>query len=185
MALDNPESKVYVLIGTPALFKQIVPPFNVGFGNGLTTIVIVCVVAQTPAVGVKVYVVVAILFIPGDQVPVIPLVEVVGKAAKAYPEQIGPTAAKVGTVFGVTVTVIVCVVAHCPADGLKVYVVVVVLLNTGDQTPVMPLVDVVGNVVTVPEQIGPTGAKAGVIIGFTVMVIVVVVAQSPAVGVKV
>ena len=36
------------------------------------------------------------MFNAGAQVPVIPLVEVVGKAVKAAPEQIGATAAKVG-----------------------------------------------------------------------------------------
>ena len=40
------------------------------------------------------------LFNAGDQVPVIPLVEVVGKADKVAPEQIDATAAKVGVVEG-------------------------------------------------------------------------------------
>ena len=60
------------------------------------------------------------LFRAGDQVPVIPLVEVVGKADKLPPEQIGVTAAKVGVTFGFTVIVNVVVVAHCPAVGVKV-----------------------------------------------------------------
>ena len=34
----------------------------------------------------------------GDHVPVMPLVEVVGNAGMTVPEQIGPTAAKVGVV---------------------------------------------------------------------------------------
>ena len=58
------------------------------------------------------YVVVVVLFSAGDQVPVIPLVDVVGKAAKAVPEQIGATAVKVGVTFGVTVIDNVVVVAH-------------------------------------------------------------------------
>ena len=58
------------------------------------------------------YVVVVVLFSAGDQVPVIPLVDVVGKAANAVPEQIGATAVKVGVTFGVTVIVNVAVVAH-------------------------------------------------------------------------
>ena len=58
------------------------------------------------------YVVVVVLFSAGDQVPVIPLVDVVGKAAKAVPEQIGATAVKVGVTFGVTLIVNVVVVAH-------------------------------------------------------------------------
>jgi hypothetical protein len=62
----------------------------------------------------------------------------------------------------------------------------VVLFNAGDQVPVMPLLDVVGNADKVaPEQIAATGVKVGVTFGLTVMVIVAVVAQSPAVGVNV
>ena len=60
------------------------------------------------------------LFRAGDQVPLIPLVEVVGNADKVAPEHIGATAAKVGVTFGLTVIVNVVVVAHCPAVGVKV-----------------------------------------------------------------
>ena len=63
---------------------------------------------------------VAVLFKAGPQVPVIPLLEVVGKGAKAAPEQIGATAAKVGVTGLLTVTVSVVVVAHCPIAGVKV-----------------------------------------------------------------
>ena len=48
----------------------------------------------------------------GDHEPLIPLVEVVGKATKVPPEQIGATAAKVGVIFGFTVIDKVVVVAH-------------------------------------------------------------------------
>ena len=58
------------------------------------------------------YVVVVVLFSAGDQVPVIPLVDVVGKADNEAPEQIGATAVKVGVTFGVTVIDNVVVVAH-------------------------------------------------------------------------
>ena len=52
------------------------------------------------------------------------------------------------------------------------------MLNTGDQAPVMPLLEVVGNGVnTAPEQIAATGLKVGVMFGLTVMVSVVVVAH--------
>ena len=81
-------------------------------GSGFIVIVKVCVVAQSPAVGVNVYVVVAVLFIAGDQVPVIPFVDVVGNAGIVAPEQYGPTAANVGVTFGVIVIVSVCVKAH-------------------------------------------------------------------------
>ena len=59
------------------------------------------------------------MFIAGDQVPVILFVEVPGKV-KAVPLQIGPTCVNVGVVCGVMVTVIVAVVAHWPAAGVKV-----------------------------------------------------------------
>ena len=57
----------------------------------------------------------------GDHVPVIPLVEVVGKGDNASPIQIGATTANVG-VAGVEFTIIssVVVVAHCPASGVNV-----------------------------------------------------------------
>ena len=48
----------------------------------------------------------------GDQVPVIPLLDVVGNADKVAPEQIGATGVKVGVTLGLTVIVRVVVVAH-------------------------------------------------------------------------
>ena len=63
---------------------------------------------------------VAVLSNAGAQVPVIPLLEVVGKADKVAPEHIGATAVNVGVTFGLTVIVNVVVVAHCPAVGEKV-----------------------------------------------------------------
>ena len=55
---------------------------------------------------------VVVLFIAGAQVPVMPLLDVVGNAASAAPEQIAATAVKVGVIFGLTVIVSVVVVAH-------------------------------------------------------------------------
>ncbi len=52
------------------------------------------------------------MFSAGDHVPVIPLFEVVGKATKVAPEQIGATAVNVGVTCGFTVMVKVVVVAH-------------------------------------------------------------------------
>ena len=50
----------------------------------------------------------------------------------------------------------------------------------------MPLLEVVGNGFNVaPVQMGATAVKVGVMFGLTVIVKVVVVAHSPAVGVKV
>ena len=56
---------------------------------------------------------VAVSLIAGDQVPVILLFDVVGKAANTSPLQIGPTEVKVGvTGLEFTVMVMVVVVAH-------------------------------------------------------------------------
>ena len=63
---------------------------------------------------------VVVLFKAGDQVPVIPLFEVVGRADKVAPEQIAGTEVKVGVTFGLTVIVNDALVAHCPAFGVKV-----------------------------------------------------------------
>ena len=64
--------------------------------------------------------------------------------------------------------------------------VVAVLSNAGAHVPVIPLFDVVGNgASTAPEQIAATGENVGVTFAFTVIVNVVVVAHSPAVGVNV
>ena len=60
------------------------------------------------------------------------------------------------------------------------------MFKAGDHVPVILLFDVVGKGDKAsPVQIGETAVKVGVTFGFTVMVNVVVVAQSPAVGVKV
>ena len=92
---------------------------NVGVTFGFTVIIIVAVVAHNPPVGVNVYVVVVVLLIAGDQVPVIPLFEVVGKAESGAPEQIAATCVNVGVTFGLTVTVIVDCVAHTPVVGVN------------------------------------------------------------------
>ena len=107
-----------------------------------------------------------------------PLVDVVGSAVRVSPEQMGATAVKVGVMFGFTVIVNVVVVAHCPAAGVNVYVVVAVLFSAGAQVPVIPLLEVVGNADKVaPEQMGATAVNVGVMFGLTVMVKVVVAAH--------
>ena len=111
--------------------------------------------------------------------PVILLLEVVGKAASVAPEQISATAVNVGTIFGLTVIVNVVVVAHNPAVGVNVYVVVTILFKVGDQVPVIPLSEVVGKADKVaPEQIGSTAINVEVIMGFTVIVIGVLAVQT-------
>ncbi len=62
----------------------------------------------------------AVLFNAGLQVPVIPLLEVVGSGVSELPEQIGATAVNVGVVGLFTAMVNVAVVAHSPPLGVKV-----------------------------------------------------------------
>ena len=50
--------------------------------------------------------------VAGLHVPVILLVDVVGRVGAVAPEQIGTIAVNVGTMFGLTVTLKVIVVAH-------------------------------------------------------------------------
>ena len=114
----------------------------------------------------------------GDHVPIIPLVEVVGNADKLAPEQIEFTCVNVGVTFGFTVIVIVAIVAHNPAVGVNVYVVVVVLLTDGVHVPVIPLFEVVGNADKLaPKQIDATCVNVGVVFGVTVIVIFAIVAH--------
>ena len=122
---------------------------------------------------------VVVLLKVGDQVPLIPLLERVGKDAKVSPEQIGPTGLNVGVTLGFTVIDIVVVVAHCPAVGVKVYKVVAVLSKAGDQEPVIPLLEVEGKANKLPpEHIAPTGVKVGVKTGSILIDMVVKVAET-------
>ena len=159
---------------------------KVGVTIAFTVMESVAVDAHCPAVGVNVYVVVAVLFNAGDHVPVIPFKDVVGNADKVAPEQIGATAVNVGVVNGFTVIVNEAVAAHCPGFGVNVYVVVAVLFNAGDQEPVIPFEDVVGSALNgVPVQIGDTAEKVGVTLGVTEIDNVVEVAHTPAFGANV
>ena len=56
----------------------------------------------------------------GDHVPVMPFVDVVGKAGIGSFAQYGPTASNVGVTFGFTVIVKVVVFTHKPAVGVNV-----------------------------------------------------------------
>ena len=127
------------------------------------------------------------LTIAGFQVPVIELVDVVGKTGRVEPEHIGAMAVKVGVTVGFTVTLIVVPIAHSPILGVKLYIPEVVLLTiAGLQVPVIPLFDVRGKTGgTVPKHIGAMDVKLGVSIGLTVTFSVAVVAHWPASGVKV
>ena len=106
-----------------AQILAVVPKLKVGVSTGLTVTVNVVVVAHKPAVGVNVYVPFAVLsIVAGLHVPVMPLVDVVGSAGAVAPLQILKVVPKLklGVIFGLTVTVKVCVVAHCPAVGVNV-----------------------------------------------------------------
>ena len=146
------------------------------------------VVAHSPAVGVKVYVLVAVLLTSaGLQVPLIPLFDVGDKMGLVDPEQIGAIGVKVGTIFGLTIIVKEVVVAHCPAVGVKVYVPVVVLSTVeGFQIPVYPSFDVDNKIgLVAPEHIGAIAIKLGTTNGFTVTVKPIDGAHCPASGVKI
>ena len=55
-----------------------------------------------------------------------------------------------GTIVGFTVIVNVVVDAHCPAEGVNVYVVVAWLFKAGLQVPVIPFKEEVGNAIKFP-----------------------------------
>ena len=63
---------------------------------------------------------VEVLMVAGNQVPVIPLLEVAGNAGAVLLRQISPITSKVGVVAGVTLILMVTGVAHTPASGVKV-----------------------------------------------------------------
>lgn len=93
---------------------------NSGTVFGVIIIVREAVVAHCPELGVKVYAVVALLFIEGLHVPVILFKEVVGKAGIEEPAQYGPGVLKEGVIAALIVIVSVVWTAHCPDEGVNV-----------------------------------------------------------------
>ena len=98
--------------------RVIVPPEQIGaiglkagVVDGFTVTPSVVFVAHCPTAGVNVYVVVVVLSIAGDQVPLIPLLELVGSVI-VPPEQIATIGLNVGVVDGFTDTLKVVVAAH-------------------------------------------------------------------------
>jgi hypothetical protein len=88
---------------------------KVGVVTAFTVTFKVAVLAQSPTVGVKVYVPLAVLLtVAGLQVPVIPLVDVVGKTGAVAPLQIAGMATNVGVTIGFTVTVKLAVAIQLP-----------------------------------------------------------------------
>ena len=64
---------------------------------------------------------VVVLSRAGLHVPVMPLLDVVGNAVRAPPEQIGVTPSNAGVTGSLTVTsIVVIAVAHWPAAGVNV-----------------------------------------------------------------
>jgi hypothetical protein len=127
-----------------------------------------------------------LLTVAGLQVPVIPLVDVVGNIGAVVPLHIGAIAAKVGVTMGLTVTDKVVALAQSPTVGVKVYVPLAVLLTVeGLQVPIIPLLDVVGKTGAVaPLQIAGIAVNVGVTIGFTVTDKLAVAIQLPELAVN-
>ena len=99
----------------PLQILKAVPKLNVGVSTGFTVTVNVVGTAHCPAVGVNVYVPLALLLtVDGLHVPVILLVDVAGNTGTVPPSQMLSVVPKlnVGVMFGFTVTVNVAVVAH-------------------------------------------------------------------------
>ena len=64
--------------------------------------------------------VVVLLTVEGSHVPVIPLVDVVGRTGATLPAHIGAIVLNVGIMLELMLTVKVAIVPHCPASGVKV-----------------------------------------------------------------
>lgn len=106
--------------------------------------------------------VVFVLSSAGDQVPVYPLMEVVGNALNELPKHMGATVENVGVILGLTTMVWLASLVQPPEVGVKVYRVVCVLFIAGDQVPVMELLDTNGRGFnTSPEHIDATGSNSG------------------------
>jgi hypothetical protein len=113
----TPLSDVVTKVGTapPLQILSVVPKLKVGVTFGATVTVKVVGTAHCPAVGVNVYVPLAVLLtVAGLHVPVILLVDVLGKAGTVPPAQIPNVVPKLnaGVMFGATVTVNVVGNAH-------------------------------------------------------------------------
>jgi hypothetical protein len=162
---------------------------NVGTVGAVIVCVIVVVVAHWPTVGVNVYVPLVVLStVAGLHEPVMLSNDVPGKIGAAVPLQIAGKAANVGVTPGVTVSVIVVVVAHWPAVGVNVYVPLIVLSTVaGLHVPLILSNDAPGKIgAAVPLQIDARAVNVGVTFGVTVSVnIVVGTAHWPAVAVNV
>ena len=119
---------------------------NVGFVFGVIVIVFVVVKAHCPVVGVNVYAVVAVLLIVGDQVPVILLLDVVGKEEIDSPEQYEPPESNVGLIFGlITTSVVTGSLVLPPTVITRLYVPSLALVT----------LEIVGFIVVDVQEFGP------------------------------
>jgi hypothetical protein len=122
-----------------------------------------------------------VLMVAGLQLPVMPLFDVAGNAGATLFRHNGPMVLKTGVTELSMVTSMDALLAHCPASGVKVYVVTPnadVLITAGLQLPVMPSVEVVGNAgATLFKHNDPIAANVGVTLGVTVTSSVVTVAH--------
>ena len=121
----TPLLEVVGSVGTlaPAQILSDGPKLNVGVITGLTVTLKFVVVAHCPGVGVNVYVPEFWLStVDDDQVPLMPLPDVVGKLGTLPPAQIVREVPKlnVGVMFGFTITLKVVGLAHCEPLGVKV-----------------------------------------------------------------
>ena len=108
--------------------------------------------------------------IAGLHVPDMPSLDEAGRFITP-PLHTGATGLNVGTDCWFTATVICAVLAQAPATGVNVYVVVAVLLIAGDQVPLIPSMELAGNVKDPPAQIPETALNEGLTGWLTVMVI--------------
>ena len=100
-------------LGTVAPAQKLKLDTKSGVILGITTKVVVVVVAHCPGFGKKVYNRVTVLSRAGDHVPTTPFVDVVGNGDKKSPEQIGASGLKLGVILsGVISTTKTLVVAH-------------------------------------------------------------------------
>ena len=109
--------------GASALRFSVSIGLNIGTVGAITVMFIVVAIASWPLSGEKVKVVVPVaevFIIEGDQVPVMPFNEVVGKVGASEFRQSGPIGSKVGIFSAMTVMSIVTEVAQVPVSGVKV-----------------------------------------------------------------
>jgi hypothetical protein len=107
----------------PEQIVKLFPKLNVGVTLGFTVTVNVAANAHCPAEGVKVYTSETVLLtVEGLQVPVMPLVEVPGKAGTVPPEHTLSAVPKLnaGVTLGVMVIFLVITFPHEPAVGVNV-----------------------------------------------------------------